>query len=152
MPLEVISTDSSGKRTFRIVSAPKKTPVKTYIYRPNTINGVSAKGTTRIIKRDANTGALISDTGYINASGTGAGAGVTTQDVIQDQRRGTNPIQETPDWKKVSNIQIKQAGYNTLSEYKSAYAKGTAINPSKLPKPTTSQKLSQQLELLNIPF
>lgn len=145
MPFVVVSTDSSGKRTFANVPAPKQTPVKTYIYRPSTINAQPANGSTRTITRDANTGALISDTGYVNSSGTGAGSGVSTQDVIQDQRSGSSPLQTAPDWNKVSNLQIKQAGYNTLSEYKSAYKLGSAISPSKLPTQTTSQKLTSQL-------
>ncbi len=70
MPFVVVSTDSSGKRTFANVPAPKQTPVKTYIYRPSTINAQPANGSTRTITRDANTGALISDTGYVNFSGT----------------------------------------------------------------------------------
>lgn len=130
MPLVQDGYNSSGGKNYKIVSTPKKTPVKTYIYKPATINGQPANGATRVIKRDANTGALISDTGYLNSSGTGAAPGVTVQGVVQDQRSGSAPIQSQPNWSSVSVGQVKAAGYNNLSEYKAAYNKGTAPNPA----------------------
>ena len=106
---------------------------KTYIYKPATINGQPANGATRVIVRDAKTGAKISDTGYITSSGSPA-SGSSPQRVAMNQRSGSQPIATQPNWNQVSVGQIKAAGYNNLSEYKAAYSKGIAPDP-KVVKP-----------------
>ena len=103
----------------------------TTTYRPSTINGQPANGATRVIVRDIKTNRVISDTGYISPSG-GVGSGSSLSHTVAAQRKGSAPIQAQPNWSGVSVGQIKAAGYTNLRDYKTAWNKGTAPNPSRV--------------------